>query len=260
MSQASSTSARRCYGLALVCRVWELARSSVYAGRAQRAGARAAPSGREAWSQGCVHGRGTGGPLQARDPGLALGWGGAPQGLGSPPTREDPNRPAARSPLHAGERAACTAAIRSLARPAGTRPQHHARPPERAVGHRHDGHAHGRGPRLDLLRHRPLHCGVPGRPRGSAWDPLRSPGATEAGSPPTLRRVRPRHRSRSRPAPRPRVAVRVARLPGRAAPAGAPVHSLLRPRAPGERLCRTLRPHAEGAAAVAPALQHRRGG
>ena len=36
MSQTCSPSTQRCYGLARVCRVWELARSTVYLGQARR--------------------------------------------------------------------------------------------------------------------------------------------------------------------------------------------------------------------------------
>jgi len=47
MSQTISPSTGRRYGLALVCRVWEMARSSVYAVRTRRESPASAPLKRE---------------------------------------------------------------------------------------------------------------------------------------------------------------------------------------------------------------------
>ncbi len=47
MSQTISPSTGRRYGLALVCRVWEMARSSVYAVRTRRESPAPAPRKRE---------------------------------------------------------------------------------------------------------------------------------------------------------------------------------------------------------------------
>ena len=116
MSGAHSISTRRAYGVQRICRVWERARSSVYARRH-------ATRSRGPWCRrgpvGAAPGRGAGRPHPPGPRSLAVSWRGVPQSLGEAAGRGDPHLEGAGAAVDAGARPPGPAPRGARARPEG---------------------------------------------------------------------------------------------------------------------------------------------
>ena len=143
MSGAQSISTRRAYGVQRICRVWERARSSVYARR--HATKSRAPRCRRG-PVGAAPDAVLVGHIRRVASNLAVSWRRVPQSLGEAAGRGDPHLEGAGAAVNAGTRPPGPAPRGPRARPEGTRRHDHHGGPRCDVGNGHDGHGdHRRG-------------------------------------------------------------------------------------------------------------------
>lgn len=198
MSQTRSPSTQQVYGLARVCRVWEVARSTVYATKG-RAAAPVAPQRRG--PEAAVERRG---PTQ-RDPGRAGGGAlsgrGPSQGLGAAAVARSPHLEGARAAPDAGGPPAGAHPRRPCAWAHGPRRHDHHGAARSDVGDGRDelsdaprGHGHRLRGRGSLRGRGASGCTPPSRGRASKPSSrcgkgcMRSSGATPPASPAGSRR------------------------------------------------------------------------
>ena len=257
MRGAHSISTRRAYGVQRICRVWERARSSVYA---KRHATRSRATRRRR------------GPVGAAPDEVLVGH--IRRVLDASPFHGEGYRKAWAKLRVEGVRTS-KERVRRLMR------EHDLQAPHRA-GHAHGPTAHdgtittaapdvmwgtdmtatvdrGRGGGLRLCGRRSLYDRVHRPPRGQEREPVRGPGADPPGRPRTLRRHRQRRRPRASSSSRPRV-----KLPGRRFSTGGRVfryRELTELRAGTRRQWgrRALHPHVEGELLVGAELRDDRG-
>ena len=256
MGRAASPSAGRRYGLARVCRVLEIPRSTVYAARARRL-APVPPRKRgpkTAWTDAELTEQ-IRGVLAA----LAVRRRGLPQGLGAAAPGRGPGRQAARAPADARGRTCWP-------RPGRGQPHGPAAHDGTIIPDRPDAMwgidataawtDEGPATVFIAVDHFTAECvGIHAARRGH---PLRGPRAAPPGHPPALRRLPRGRRGRPGAPPRPRQPVHERPLPDRAALPGDRQQPGLRPRARGQRVRRALHPHPQRTAPLDRALRLRR--
>ena len=187
MSGAHSISTRRAYGVQRICRVWERARSSVYARRhATKSRAPRCRRGPVGAAPDAVLGGHIRRVLEAspfHGEGYRKAWAKL-RVAGIRTSKERVRR------VNAGARPPGPAPRGPRARPEGTRRHDHHGRPRCDVGNGHDGHGdHRRGVGVCVRGGRSLYDRVHRPPCGQAREPVRGPGADPPGRPRTLRRI-----------------------------------------------------------------------